>query len=198
MSHKPFMQTRGGHQFDPDSVSITKIEITDIAHALSNMSRYAGHSLRFYSVAEHSVLTYNIAKKRWPQDIATQWAALLHDATEAYVVDLPTPLKRLLPKFMEIEGKVAELLSAEFKIPSDATTVRRVKLIDKEALATEAPKLFLNTDNWDNIKTVTTHAELLSGKFPMRPGAAMQQFLKAFHEAKARFEEAEKHGNTSR
>lgn len=190
MKNKFVIQTKNGNTFDPKSIEISRIDIEDIAHSLSNMSRYAGHSRRFYSVAEHSVLTYNIARKLWPTDLETQWAALLHDATEAYVVDLPTPLKVLLPKFMEIESSVAQLIDEEFDINWSMRTVKRVKKVDMEALATEAPELFTDVSKWDNIKGLTKHTELLQSKFPLKSGEAKHLFLKAFNELKKRMNQA--------
>lgn len=73
---------------DPDL-----IDIDDISHALSNLCRFAGHVTKFYSVAEHCVRCLDVAVDDGA-DVLTQLAVLLHDSTEAYLVDLPRPIKR--------------------------------------------------------------------------------------------------------
>lgn len=179
------IQTRYGNAFDPATGLIDKIDIQDIAHALSNLCRYAGHCRRFYSVAEHSVLTYRIAKKRWPDDLDAQWAALLHDATEAYVGDVPTPLKVLLPDFSTIEDTLAEEIAQEFEFEWNAKNKHRVGVVDKEALATEAPNLFQDVSHWATIKGVETHPELLEIGFPVNSEKARDEFLRCFYQLQA-------------
>lgn len=186
MKPKFVIHTRNGNTFDPIDVEISKIDINDIAHSLANMSRYAGHARRFYSVAEHSILTYNIARKLCPNDLDVQWAALLHDATEAYVVDLPTPIKILLPKFNEIESKVEDLIAAEFNIDWSNSVKNMVKQIDIEALATEAPELFDDISAWFTIEGKDRHVELLGRKFPLKSGEAKHLFIEAYNQIKRR------------
>jgi hypothetical protein len=70
---------------DPDPDCIT---IEDIAHALANVCRFTGHTRKFYSVAQHSVLCSRIV----PPNDALE--ALLHDASEAYLSDVSRPIKR--------------------------------------------------------------------------------------------------------
>ena len=74
---------------DPDPASV---EIEDIAHSLSNMCRYAGHVPSFYSVAEHCVRVSRMLNTRG-FNTEIQLKGLLHDASEAYCVDIPSPLK---------------------------------------------------------------------------------------------------------
>lgn len=95
-----FIQTFAGKHFNYLDIQQDAIEIEDIANALSNICRFAGHLPEFYSVGQHSVLTSYLV----PQEFALE--ALLHDAAEAYLQDIPDPLKRLLPDYRAIEDQV--------------------------------------------------------------------------------------------
>lgn len=172
-----FLQTYHGHAFYPTSGKISNVEILDIAHALSNIGRFNGHANYFYSVAEHSVLVAKIIKTLWPDDLNAAWAGLLHDATEAYVGDVTTPLKVTMSAFMELEEHVAAQISKEFNIVWDAQTKSRVKHADMVALATEASKLFDDVSSWKALNGVPMMPELLESEFPMLPGHAKQLFV---------------------
>jgi hypothetical protein len=93
MSIEPFIETYTGKRFYPLNARKEDICITDIAHALSNQCRFSGHTRRFYSVAEHSVHVSLVVADRGGSFEDQLWG-LLHDASEAYLVDLPTPLKK--------------------------------------------------------------------------------------------------------
>lgn len=176
---KPFyIQTQTGETFDPVSGEISEIRIEDIALGLSHMCRYAGQCKDFYSVAEHSVLVYRIAKTLWPKDLEVQWAALLHDATEAYVCDLPTQIKRLVPDYRKIEDSLALKIYRRFAISTSPELHRRVKIADLIALSTEARRLFDNADTWGTLNAHDPMPELLHAKFPLEPKAARNYFLK--------------------
>lgn len=95
-----WMQTYTGKQFWPIDPRAEEVDIRDIAHALSLICRYNGQCNRFYSVAEHSWHTSFLVP---PEH---QLAALMHDATEAYVCDIPRPLKRFLENYEQIEFEV--------------------------------------------------------------------------------------------
>lgn len=178
------VQTKSGHAFDPKVGKLSAVEIEDIAHALSNLCRYSGHCRKFYSVAEHSVLVSRIIRKMWPEDTQAAWAGLLHDATEAYVGDVTTPLKILMPKFMEIEDNLALDIAKKFKVKWSKRTVERVKIADLIALATEARLLFEDVRHWDTIKPYESQGEMLNKKFPLSPAAAKRYFLREFRLSK--------------
>ncbi len=109
---------------------IEDINIEDIAHALSNQCRFAGHCLRFYSVAEHSILLSHIVPKE-----DAMWA-LVHDASEAYLVDVPRPLKPFLIGYKEIESSLMAIICKRFNLPLEMP--RSVAVADIAILSDEA------------------------------------------------------------
>lgn len=117
------------HPLDPQSVDIDPL---DIAHALSMLCRYGGHITQFYSVAEHCVLmSYAVA----PENALS---ALLHDATEAYVVDVPRPVKRYIPDYKALEARVWGAIAARFNIneelPAEVHSADSRILIDESSV----------------------------------------------------------------
>lgn len=105
--------THSGKKFWPLDPRPEEIAIEDIAHALSHICRYGGHCNYFYSVAEHSVL---MASK--VSDRNKIWA-LLHDATEAYLMDLPRPIKPYLPGYAEYETKLMKCIADRYSLPPE-------------------------------------------------------------------------------
>lgn len=103
-----WMQTFGGRAFYPVDPRPEEIEIVDIAQALSKQCRYAGHCLRFYSVAEHCVHLY----RKLPREFK-MWG-LLHDASEAYLVDIPRPVKPYLQNYAQHEDKLMRAVAERF------------------------------------------------------------------------------------
>ncbi len=84
--------TYTGGTFDYSKFGPDDIDIRDIAHALSHLCRFTGHTNIFYSVAQHCLLV----SEKIPGGPEVKLAALLHDAAEAYVNDLSSPLKKWL------------------------------------------------------------------------------------------------------
>ena len=82
--------------------------IEDIAHNLSRICRYTGAIEKHYSVGQHSVLvSYAVEREH-------ALAALLHDASEAFMNDINSPLKALLPGYKRIEKKVEKEIFKRF------------------------------------------------------------------------------------
>lgn len=124
-----WIQTFRGGQFWPLDPRFDEVFIEDIAHALSMQCRFTGHCLRFYSVAEHSVfVSYAV-----PQEFAL-WG-LLHDASEAYLVDLARPVKRSVVGYAEAEDVVMRVICERFGLSTQMPAA--VKRADEAVLATE-------------------------------------------------------------
>lgn len=103
--HGDWMQTYTGRQFWPMDPRRAEIDIVDIAHSLAMQCRYAGHCIRFYSVAEHSVHVATwLQAQGEPRAVVLK--GLLHDASEAYLVDVPRPVKPYLAGYKEAEARV--------------------------------------------------------------------------------------------
>lgn len=104
--------TATGRRLDPFAPRADDIDIVDIATALSNICRYGGHVRRFYSVAEHSL---HVA---WQLPRELRLDGLLHDAAEAYLGDIPRPIKKAagLAGWREAEAAVERAVAERFDI----------------------------------------------------------------------------------
>ena len=123
-----------GGYFDFNTPEEQDYNITDIAHALSHTCRFTGHCDKYYSVAQHSVLCSYLVRPEYALE------ALLHDAQEAYLNDISTPLKNLLPDYREIEAKVEKAIAKQFLL---AFPIRQeVKDADRVMIANEFRQLF--------------------------------------------------------
>ena len=112
-----WMQTATGKKFELDKPENwhAAFDTYDIAHALSNLCRFNGHSRRFYSVAEHVVLgTKALLKTSFSIEAAYRF--LHHDDTEAYIGDVTRPLKKLLPDYVELERRLNLNLAIHHKL----------------------------------------------------------------------------------
>lgn len=130
-----YIQVASGRKIDPLNPNPDDILIEDIAHALSNMCRFAGHTKEFYSVAEHSIRV----SKEVPEDQA--FRALMHDASEAYLVDVPRPIKHALfgDQYRVIEGTLMDRIGTKFGFDPEMTP--EIKQADDALLAAEARDL---------------------------------------------------------
>jgi len=177
--------THSGRVFDYANPTMDMICIEDIAHSLSHQARFAGHAHQFYSVAEHSLLV----ARHLPDHAKLE--GLMHDAQEAYVTDLPAPLKALLrlqdsrgrSNYDRLEDEVAQLIEDKFGLfhgdlggLTNANTRRMIKAADLRALATEQRDLFSPSQNTS--QTVPYPDQLQN---PMAPHLAKREFLRMFN-----------------
>jgi len=105
-----WIQTYTGKQFFPLAPKIDQICIEDIAQSLGKICRFNGHTLKFYSVAEHSIYVSHYASEK-----NSLWG-LLHDAAEAYLGDIVRPLKPFLNGYKEIEKNLSKCIAKKFNL----------------------------------------------------------------------------------
>lgn len=120
---------------DPDTLLIE-----DMAHALASLPRWGGHPNRHYSIAQHSVLVALRASKE------NKLGALLHDGSEAWLLDMPTPIKNKLPDYKAVEHGLMLVLGGKFGF--EYPLHPEIKSIDNDLLNLEFKNLLL-TDNLD-------------------------------------------------
>lgn len=167
----PTIQTNDGHCFNLLYPCGSAISIDGIAHALSNLCRFTGHVREFYSVAQHSLMVSLIV----PESVARE--GLLHDAQEAYIGDMSTPLKRMLPRYEEIEKNIEGVIAEKFCLDWSPETRRLVKKADLIMLATERRDLLsvkMDDDGWNFLCGIEP---LLNVIHPMSPEKARRAFL---------------------
>jgi len=136
------IQVYSGKEFFPLSPEMEDIDITDIAHSLALTCRYRGHCNEFYSVAQHSLLVASLVED--PLD--KPWA-LLHDASEAYLCDMPGPIKErfgvLTRCDLLLQTMIYEKYGLYFGCPEEVIRA------DKLALATEKRDLLKASYEWN-------------------------------------------------
>ena len=144
---KPTILTASGFYFNFIEPKDNQVLVSDIAHALSHICRFSGHTSKFYSVAQHSVMASHIVP---PEDAL---AALFHDAPEAYIGDITSPLKRLLPDYRVIESRLQDDIFTKLGLP--LCLPASVKIADRVLLATEQRDLMpKHDDQWACIANV--------------------------------------------
>lgn len=167
-----WMETFKGIAFYPQDPLPGEILIEDIAHALSNMCRFGGHSDSFYSVAQHSVMVSNLVSEQ------LALTALLHDASEAYILDVPRPIKPYLGGYAEMEHKIMTAVAIRFGLIWPMP--KEVKVADNTALAIEKRCFKKNLSRkWDVDELDTTKSIQI---VPMLPIEAETYFLSRYEQ----------------
>lgn len=114
-----YLVTYTGRFIDPINPNPRDINLEDIAHALSSICRFGGHTKLFYSVAEHSVRVADLVSEE------NRLWAFLHDASEAYFGDLIAPIKHLkdFAFFRDIEdnlmGTICDRFRMDYECPKE-------------------------------------------------------------------------------
>lgn len=134
--------------------------IEDVAHALSHQCRFGGHLPKFYSVAQHSVMCSRLVK------VGHKKPALMHDCSEAFLLDIPRPIKNKLSNYKEIEHNLMLFLSDVFEFEYPLSP--EVTEVDEKMLQIE----------WETIifgKTILDDFEIWT------PEVAKENFIKEFN-----------------
>lgn len=169
----PTILLHSGNYFDYEDAEGSLFGIEDIARGLSHICRFGGQCGRFYSVAEHSVYVSRIVHP----DHA--FAGLMHDAAEAFVGDMPKPLKVMCPDYQAIEKRIERAVLDRFglSLPLDPS----IKEADIVMLATEQAQVMQNRDDWDYTRGKQC-ADIQVQCLP--PNDAMNMFLNRFAEVR--------------
>lgn len=152
MQPSSFIETSSGRRFQPLNPIIADIYPCDIAHHLSNQCRFSGAADPFYSVAEHCVRVSELLQV-WGEDTSVQLWGLLHDASEAYLVDIPTPLKELeeFAAYRTAEERLMKAVCYRFGLALRMPAV--VRRADQTLLATEARDLMpFRPEHWSKLE----------------------------------------------
>ncbi len=168
MSERQWILTAGGrpYYFGGDD---NKYSIKDFAAPLSRICRFGGHVKAFYSVAQHSVL----CAQNVPEEF--RFEALMHDAHEAFVGDMPKPLKMILPDYEKAENLARADLCSKFALPVAMSP--EVKTVDERMLVTEMRDLMMEyPGNYSR-----QFREPFEFKIePMEPAQAYAAFIEVF------------------
>lgn len=177
---KNFIITNSGRRFYPFGPQQSDLNINDIAHSLSMKCRWNGHVDHFYSVAQHSIDVMEEALHNMASPLA-QLQALMHDAGEAYTVDMPTPLKVAFPAFIEVENNISKEIAARYGYPFKMFGL--VKDADYVCLLREAMCLFESTPDWvKELEGTKGYVKAARKELNVRmdSGFAKQEFIKHF------------------
>ena len=167
----PTILLRSGRYFDFERPQDAYFTVEDIAGALAKICRFTGQTNQFYSVAEHSVLVSRLVSRE------DAFAGLMHDAAEAFLGDVSSPLKALLPDYLIVERRVEAAIFERFQIPLPLP--ESVKRADRAMLGLEQRQLMNTADDWPITRGVDVPRFTIGC---LSPGRSERLFLDRFHE----------------
>lgn len=173
-----------GKRFDIYKPRVEDIEIEDIARSLSMKCRFNGFVNNFYSVAEHCCIMFDIVWNQESVEYHFARSVLMHDAAEAYLTDIPAPVKTAIPQFKETEEKIMACIRKKFMFSAEDLSVSQVAALhqlDMDICVTEALWLGLNINEWEEYQN--GHAKLITNQpiYNWVPKTAELNFLDRFN-----------------
>lgn len=178
--------TRFGHPIDLTGPHVDEIDLRDIIHVLSHLNRFNHHTGEFYSVAEHSLILAMNA----PAEFRLQ--CLLHDAAEAYLSDIPGPLKKGLADVVAIEKHILSFIYEVFGVETTLESVETVNMLDKRIVVNEQRKFFPVTPNgwvWSHDKEPRLRPLPFFPYRGLRPVDAAAEYLNALRVCGCKYSE---------
>lgn len=170
------IQLRSGRYFDLHDPRPEMVDIVDIAHSLSHLCRFNGHTEWHYSVAQHSFICSYLVEPQFALE------GLLHDAHEAYIGDISRPVRNLLGDSVNaLEARVQSAISHRFGVPEVMSP--EVRKIDNAMLGVERRHLLKEQerrDGWpkDRLPEMSRSVEIKR----IRPEDAFSLFLERYAE----------------
>ena len=183
------MMTVSGRMISFRNPDPTQIVLSDIAHALARAPRWAGHTSTQWTVADHSILVAELYLHETNAPTQEVFRGLLlHDATEAYLADIPSPAKRMLPDYRKIEEKLYYRIYEALKCPTPYCEIK--KIWDRTALLLEARDLFevvrdprqFGIDQWPSFPGVFFYVNQIKPWPSRSPTTRSEVFCRAYAE----------------
>lgn len=143
-NHYDYISTYSGGKLHFKNPQPEEILIEDIAHNLSMICRYNGSVEKMYSVAQHSIAVAAAVLKA-TGDYEQALAGLLHDASEAYLCDIPQPIKPHLKGYKSMENRITKAINKKFGVKKVSDVVWD---IDNRIVANEARLRFKVVPEW--------------------------------------------------
>lgn len=178
--------TASGVHFHPFDARTDMVRIDDVAHALSHLCRFNGHCSRMWSVASHSMLVARIVAEHLDHP-ELEYTALLHDAPEAFLGDVISPVQRGLPDFKDAYAKVERVVfdALGVELTPRGLLPEPVKVADAMALAIEARDL-MPPQTWREWNLPFEPLKAFSVDPEMHPTEVRSRFWSALSEANGR------------
>ena len=171
-----FIETYTGRKFYSLEPSAADVSVIDIAHALSNQCRYSGHTDSFYSTAQHCCILASYVENIMHGSALDCLQILIHDAAEAYLVDLARPIKQHMPEFRKWDKKIQYVVRDWLGLTDIAIPAWQDDL-DTRIIVDERAQIMADSDNdWGmgGVSPLGVKVEPWSAKM------AEQQFLFRF------------------
>ncbi len=188
-----YLSTYTGRQFDCMDPCPSSVHIMDIARGLSRERRFANQTQRPYTVAQHSLVVEQIVSHGvgagTPAKNARMMslAALLHDAHEAYMRDIPLPVEAALEKIApgalrKLKAQFQGAIETRFYVECTPAEQWRIRQADLQALKIEKQDLRIDPRNEWPVLDGVVRPNFIDTLQPMADDAAMLAFLHRFME----------------